>query len=67
MKKGCIKKKGFEDGIPVWQSFMFHFWPTSASPLGNEWTLAPENYRADNPDGIGNYYLGAERMIWSIF
>lgn len=54
--KGCIKKKGFEDGVPIWKSFVFHFWPSEASPLGHQWTLAPENYTRH--DRVANYYLG---------
>ncbi|GFZ42607.1 hypothetical protein JCM24511_00324 [Saitozyma sp. JCM 24511] len=54
-KKGCIKRTGFEDGIPVWKSFIFHYWRDALSHLGHNWTLAPENYARG---GIGNYYLG---------
>jgi DNA mismatch repair protein MSH3 len=54
-KKGCIKRTGFEDGIPVWKSFMFHFWGNPVSHLGHNWTLAPEDYARG---GRGNYYLG---------
>jgi len=51
-EKGCIKRKGFESGIPIWKSFEFHFWGWADHPLGLEWTLTPEDY------GKGNQYLG---------
>ncbi len=54
--KGCIKREGFPEGIPVWKSFSFHFWPSAESPLGHRWTLSPEEYKVGN--GAGNYYLG---------
>ncbi|KAK4686065.1 hypothetical protein P7C73_g4063, partial [Tremellales sp. Uapishka_1] len=55
--KGCIQREGFEDGIPIWKSFVFHFWKGSQSPLGPQWTLSPEDYAQWN-DGVGNNYLG---------
>ncbi|KAH8822996.1 hypothetical protein DL96DRAFT_1533690 [Flagelloscypha sp. PMI_526] len=57
-KQACIKQDGFEEGIPVWNSFMFYFWREAQSPLGSQWTLSPENYAAQNEDGKGNQYLG---------
>jgi hypothetical protein len=54
--KGCVQKPGFDEGIPVWKMFAFHFWSGPASPLGGQWTLAPEDYAGL---GIGdNQYLG---------
>ena len=44
MKKGCMKRQGFEDGIPLWKGFSFHFWPTPSHPLGEKWNLAPYDY-----------------------
>jgi len=55
-KKGCIKKPGFENGIPLWKSFSFHYWAGSAHFMGSRWTLSPENYGGDDPNG--NFYLG---------
>lgn len=55
MKKGCMKRKGFEDGIPLWKGFTFHFWPTPSHPLGERWTLAPYDYK---DLGKENLHLG---------
>lgn len=54
---GCIKREGFEEGIPIWKSFAFHFWQHPASPIGQNWTLSPEDYEIWQP-GRGNNYLG---------
>lgn len=57
--KGCIKKEGFEEGIPVWKSFLFHFWGDNRSPLGPQWTLSPIDYAAAAGKGKdANQYLG---------
>jgi DNA mismatch repair protein MSH3 len=56
---GCIKREGFEEGIPIWKSFAFHFWQHPASPIGSNWTLSPEDYEAWQP-GRGNNYLGEQ-------
>jgi hypothetical protein len=56
MKKGCIKQEGFEEGIPIWKSFSFHFWPTNPHPLGEKWTLAPYDY--NEVSGMENFFLG---------
>jgi DNA mismatch repair protein MSH3 len=56
LKKGCIKKEGYEEGIPLWKSFSFHFWPTNPHPLGEEWTLAPYDYH--EVSGMKNFFLG---------
>jgi len=43
-------------GIPPWKMFTFSYWAPPANPLGDHWTLAPENY---DQLGIGhNTYLG---------
>lgn len=54
---GCIRRKGFEEGIPIWKTFVFHFWAGPATPLGSNWTLSPEDWNLWNP-GKGNHYLG---------
>ena len=40
--------------------FSFHFWGGSANPLGNAWTLSPENYALIGPHTHSeeNVYLG---------
>ncbi|WVQ93401.1 hypothetical protein IAU59_000471 [Kwoniella sp. CBS 9459] len=55
---GCIKKDGFEAGIPLRKSFTFHFWEGSENPLGHDFTLAPEDFSQWSKDGTGNRYLG---------
>jgi hypothetical protein len=59
-RKGCIKTNEFPDGIPLWKSFLFHFWLGGHHPLGPDWILAPYDY---GPEGtfeghIPNHYLG---------
>lgn len=54
---GCIKRKGFEEGIPIWKIFALHFWQGTASPIGQNWTLSPEDYESWQP-GRGNNYIG---------
>ena len=54
---GCIKRVGFERGIPIWKAFVLHFWAGSATPLGGNWTLSPEDWEQWQP-GRGNNYLG---------
>lgn len=56
--QGCIQTPHFPLGVPIWKSFAFHFWDNAASPLGREWTLAPEDYGAMDRDHEGNHYLG---------
>lgn len=57
-RKGCIKKEGFEEGIPIWKSFVFHFWVDNRSPLGPQWTLSPINYAIAGNKVDANQYLG---------
>ncbi|WVW80125.1 hypothetical protein I302_102100 [Kwoniella bestiolae CBS 10118] len=57
-KFGCIKKEGYEEGIPLEKSFTFHFWQGPSNPLGRQFTLSPENYALSNKGGEGNHYLG---------
>jgi hypothetical protein len=54
---GCVKRQGFEDGIPIWKLFPLHFWAGPATPMGQNWTLSPEDWNAWSP-GQGNHYLG---------
>jgi len=43
-------------GIPAWKMFSFYFWANSNHPLGDKWTVAPEDYASI---GAGNNtYLG---------
>lgn len=61
--KGCIKRIGFESGIPVSKSFSFHFWHGAQPPLGAEWTLGPEGFCEWN-QGRGNQYLGERTCLF---
>ncbi|KAK8861557.1 hypothetical protein IAR55_002379 [Kwoniella newhampshirensis] len=55
---GCMKREGYEEGIPLHKSFTFHFWEGPEHPLGRQFTLAPEDYGAWAKDGKGNHFLG---------
>ncbi|KAF5315258.1 hypothetical protein D9619_006957 [Psilocybe cf. subviscida] len=56
----CIKTANHPLGIPAWKMFSFHFWGGSSNPLGNAWTLSPENYAITAPQSHSeeNIYLG---------
>ncbi|TFK63467.1 hypothetical protein BDN72DRAFT_320900 [Pluteus cervinus] len=55
----CVKKPNHPLGIPAWKMLSFHFWTGSSHPLGNQWTLSPENYGILSPgNSINNTYLG---------
>ncbi|KAE9391035.1 hypothetical protein BT96DRAFT_832632 [Gymnopus androsaceus JB14] len=55
----CIKTPKSPLGIPAWKMLSLHFWGGSAHPLGNSWTLSPENYsRISSGDSKDNVYLG---------
>ncbi|KAL0952575.1 hypothetical protein HGRIS_006831 [Hohenbuehelia grisea] len=55
----CIKTPTHPLGIPLWKMFSMHFWRGQSHPLGNAWTLSPENYPLfDAQNSAGNYYLG---------
>jgi hypothetical protein len=56
-EKGCGRRVGFEQGIPLWKSFHYHFWTGPSGPLGHTWTLAPEDWEFRR-GGHENQYLG---------
>ena len=60
-RRGCIKRKGYEEGIPVWKTFALNLWAHSLHPLGSRWTVSIENY----PEwgGGANRYLGTLSLI----
>lgn len=65
--KGCVKRKGFEDGIPLWKMFSLHFWANPWHPLGTAWTLSPEDFEKTNDKHSGNdynTYLGYSIEKW---
>jgi len=59
-KKGCIRKADFPEGIPIWKSFLLHFWVGAPHPLGPNWTLSPYDY---GEFGDGNHYLGRPCLL----
>ena len=61
-KIGCAKRKGYEEGIPIWKMFAFHFWAGAETPMGRNWTLSPEDREGWDP-GRGNYYLGKSQKV----
>ncbi|KAL0952646.1 hypothetical protein HGRIS_006890 [Hohenbuehelia grisea] len=55
----CIKTATHPLGVPAWKMFSFHFWTGSSHPLGNAWTLSPENFPVLSPgNSKDNFYLG---------
>ncbi|KAJ7771080.1 hypothetical protein DFH07DRAFT_241000 [Mycena maculata] len=50
----CRRTKDNPSGIPAWKIFSFSFWQQPDNPLGEKWTLSPEDYRPPKP----NTYLG---------
>lgn len=55
-RRGCLKRTGYEEGIPVWKIFTFHTWGNPAHLLGPKWTLGIEDYAKWS---VGkNSYLG---------
>lgn len=41
----CLLSDWNPDGIPAWKIFSFYFWTNPANPLGQNWTLSPEEVR----------------------
>ncbi|WVQ82380.1 hypothetical protein IAT38_004508 [Cryptococcus sp. DSM 104549] len=54
---GCVKRVGFEEGVPPHKSFSFHFWREPSNLLGRQFTLSPEDFAMWN-GGVGNHYIG---------
>jgi hypothetical protein len=54
--KDCVISEQNPFGIPLWKMFTFNFWTGGHHPLGERWTVSPEDYAGR---GIGkNIYLG---------
>jgi hypothetical protein len=32
----CVKSEGFEEGLPIWKIFSWHFWESPAHPVGKK-------------------------------
>ncbi|KAJ7118542.1 hypothetical protein C8R43DRAFT_94524 [Mycena crocata] len=45
-------------GIPVWKIFSYEFFWHNSNPLGPQWTLSAEDYRALGSKFMQNTYLG---------
>ncbi|KAF8321311.1 hypothetical protein DL93DRAFT_1635375 [Clavulina sp. PMI_390] len=57
--KTCVKSPQNPNGLPIWKLFTFHFWSDAPHPLGNLWTLAPEDYAPYSQDKAHvNTFLG---------
>lgn len=53
----CMRRPESPQGVPIWKSFVLHFWGDPQSPLGSDWTLAPYEYGRWQPES-DNFYLG---------
>ncbi|KAJ7432395.1 hypothetical protein FB451DRAFT_1316911 [Mycena latifolia] len=49
----CVLLGHKPHGIPTWKMLSFHFWESPDNPLGQKWTLSPEDVTS-----AGNTYLG---------
>lgn len=55
-KESCTNSDLNPAGIQPWKVFSFSYWAGAANPLGDRWTLSPENYEQM---GLShNTYLG---------
>ncbi|ORX41229.1 hypothetical protein BD324DRAFT_613760 [Kockovaella imperatae] len=52
---GCIKRVGYEQGIPLLHTRAFHFWLGQRHPL-KQWTLAPEDWTIKSASE-SNYHI----------
>jgi hypothetical protein len=56
-RHGCVKKRGYEEGIPLWKMMEWIWWEGSNHPLGKVWTVGPEDWGYFKHNN-GNTYLG---------
>ncbi|KAJ3407534.1 hypothetical protein HDU80_008452 [Chytriomyces hyalinus] len=59
----CIATPARPFDMPVWKLFSFDFWAGGNHPLGSEWQLSPENYKATKPY-TSTTYLGYSIENW---
>jgi hypothetical protein len=46
--KDCGISEQNPSGIPFWKTFSFSFWMGPQNPMGERWTLSPEDYASRN-------------------
>ena len=56
-RHGCVKKEGYEEGIPLYKMLAWAWWEAAWHPMGKTWTVAPENWGFFKGNK-GNTYLG---------
>lgn len=56
-RHGCVKKEGFEEGIPLQKMLAWAWWEQAWHPMGKDWTVAPEDWGSFKGNK-GNTYLG---------
>ncbi|KAK8846595.1 hypothetical protein IAR55_005681 [Kwoniella newhampshirensis] len=56
-RHGCVKRVGYEEGIPLWKMFSWAWWEAPLHPMGRIWTLGPEDWGYFKHN-LGNTYLG---------
>jgi len=56
-RHGCVKRPGYEEGIPLWKMMGWGWWEGPVHPLGRVWSVAPENW-GHFKHNDGNTYLG---------
>lgn len=57
-KKACMQTEDYPQGIPWWKSFLFLFWDSDPNPLGQRWTVSPEDYDHMSISLKNHTYLG---------
>lgn len=61
-RHGCVKRPGYEEGIPVWKMMGWGWWEGPVHPLGRVWSVAPENW-GHFKHNDGNTYLGKFKFL----
>jgi DNA mismatch repair protein MSH3 len=56
-RHGCVKKEGYEEGIPLYKMLAWVWWEPAWHPMGKTFTVAPENWGFFKGNK-GNTYLG---------
>lgn len=56
-RHGCVKKDGYEEGIPLYKMLAWVWWEPAWHPMGKTFTVAPENWGFFK-NNKGNTYLG---------
>lgn len=68
-RHGCVKREGYEEGVPLYKMLAWAWWEAAWHPMGRIWTVAPENWGFFKGNK-GNTYLGkhtrARMIVWPI-